>query len=80
MTKCYLVAKDFRSHGCIAFPTEFGDKLKQLSDYLTSQTLGSGIQILAINSIEGYPEYKPYEIIKDKRIFCEKVKEMMPTL
>lgn len=77
MTKCYLVAKDFRSRGCIAFPTEFGDKLKQLSDYLTSQTLGSGIEILTINRIEGYPEYKPCEIIRDEGFFCEKVKEML---
>ena len=80
MAACYLVAKDFHSHGCIAFPTEFGDELKRLSDYLTSHTLGSGIQIMTINNMEGYPEYKPYEIIEEENAFCDRVKEMVSAL
>lgn len=34
-----------------------------LSDYLTSRTVGHGIQIVTINKTEGYPEYKLYDII-----------------
>ena len=57
---CYLIAKKINDRGCIALQTNFGQDLKYLSDYLTSRTVGKGIQIVTINNILGYPEYKPY--------------------
>lgn len=74
---CYLIAKRFNGHGCIALQTNFGKDLKYLSDYLTSRTVGHGIQIVTINKTEGYPEYKPYDIIDNEREFVDKVLEMV---
>lgn len=74
---CYLVAKKFNKHGCIALQTNFGINLKYLSDYLTSRTVGRGIQIVTINKIEGYPEYKAYDIIDNEKEFVYKVLKMV---
>ena len=74
---CYLIAKKFNDHGCIALQTNFGQDLKYLSDYLTSRTVGKGIQIFTINNILGYPEYKPYTLIDNEKEFVILVLEMI---
>ena len=74
---CYLIAKKFNDHGCIALQTNFGQDLKYLSDYLTSRTVGKGIQIVTINNILGYPEYKPYTLIDNEKEFVILVLEMI---
>lgn len=38
---------------------------------------GHGILIVTINKTEGYPEYKPYDIIDNEREFVNKVLEMV---
>lgn len=50
---CYLIAKKFDDHGCIALQMNFGKDLKYLSDYLTSRTISKGIQIVTVNYILG---------------------------
>ena len=47
---CYLIAKKFYNHGCIALETNFGEDLKNLSDYLTSRTVGKNVEILTVNN------------------------------
>lgn len=74
---CYLIAKKFNDHGCLALQTNFGKDLKYLSDYLTSRTVGKGIQIVTITNVGGYPEYKPYEIIDNEKDFVNKVLSMV---
>ncbi len=74
---CYLIAKKLNNHGCIALETNFGEDLKILSDYLTSITVGKNVQILTVNNILGYPEYKPYTIIKSKEEFINKTMELI---
>jgi hypothetical protein len=74
---CYLIAKKFYDHGCIALQTNFGQDLKYLSDYLKSRTVGKGIQIVTINNILGYPEYKPYTLIDNEKEFVILVLEMI---
>lgn len=74
---CYLIAKKFNDHGCLALQTNFGKDLKYLSDYLTSRTVGKGIQIVTITNVNGYPEYKPYEIIDNEKDFVNKVLSMV---
>lgn len=74
---CYLIAKKINDRGCIALQTNFGQDLKYLSDYLTSRTVGKGIQIVTINNILGYPEYKPYTLIDNEKEFVILVLEMI---
>lgn len=74
---CYLIAKKFNNHGCLALQTNFGKDLKYLSDYLTSRTVGKGIQIVTITNVNGYPEYKTYEIIDNEKDFVNKVLSMV---
>ena len=74
---CYLIAKKFNDHGCIALQTNFGQDLKYLSDYLTYRTVGKGMQIVTINNILGYPEYKPYTLIDNEKEFVILVLEMI---
>lgn len=74
---CYLIAKKFNEHGCIALETSFGENLKYLSDYLTSRTVGKNVQIITINNIKGYPEYKPYNIIDNEKEFVNKTLELV---
>lgn len=74
---CYLIAKKFYNHGCIALETNFGEDLKNLSDYLTSRTVGKNVEILTVNNIQGYPEYRPYTIIKSKEVFINKTIELI---
>lgn len=31
---CYIIAKKFEGHGCLAFKTEYGRETAQLVDYL----------------------------------------------
>lgn len=47
---CYLIAKKFNEHGCIALQTNFGQDLKYLSDYLTSRTVGKRICYFSIRN------------------------------
>ena len=70
---CYLIAKKFNEHGCLALKTKHNKELKYLNLYLTNKTLNKGLQILILNSPEAYPEYKPYNIIDDEKEFIYKV-------
>ncbi len=74
---CYLIAKKFNEHGCIALETDFGQDLKYLSDQLTSRTVGKNVQIVTINNISGYPEYKPYTIIDSEKEFVNRTLELV---
>lgn len=64
---CYLIAKKFDSHGCLAVQSEYGSQLASLVDDLSRKTEGKGIQILTISSKEAFGEYAPFE-----EVSCEK--------
>lgn len=64
---CYLIAKHFNSHGCIAVQSEYGAQLASLVDYLSRKTEEKSIQILTISSKEAFGEYAPF-----KELTCEK--------
>ncbi len=57
---CYLIAKKFNEHGCIAVQSEYGEALASLVDYLGRRTEKKNIQILTVSSKEAYNEYSPY--------------------
>ena len=73
---CYLVAKKFDQHGCIAVQAEYGHMLASLVDYLGRKTLKNGVQILTVSDMEAYGEYKPYDIVDSEAVFIQKVLSM----
>lgn len=70
---CYLIAKKFDDHGCLAVQTEYGSELASLVDYLGRKTLKSGIQILTVSSKEAYGEYAPYREVSSEKEFITEV-------
>ena len=73
---CYLVAKKFDEHGCIAVKSEYGKALASLVDYLGRRTMSKGIQILTVSSKEAYGEYEPYEEVSTESEFISRVLAM----
>ena len=73
---CYLIAKKFDEHGCIAIEAERGKTLSALVSYLGRKTLDKGVQILTVTDMEAYGEYKPYNVLKDESDFIAKVLAM----
>ena len=74
---CYLIAKKFDEVGCVALQTELGKNHRYLCDFLTSRTLGKGIEILTVSNPEMYGEYKPYHFVASEVEFIHKVYEMI---
>lgn len=73
---CYIIAKKFEGHGCLAFKTEYGRETAQLVDYLGQKKRDDGIQILTISSKEAYGEYEPYTEAESKEDFVSLVLAM----
>lgn len=73
---CYLIAKKRNERGCMAVEAERDKALAALVTYLGQRTLGKGIQILTVNDMDVYGEYKPYEIIPSEREFVSRVLAM----
>lgn len=73
---CYLIAKKFSKHGCLALPYEYGETLASLVDYLTRKKANTDIQILTVSSKEAFSEYAPYEDVSSESEFIERVLAM----
>lgn len=70
---CYLIAKKFNQHGCIAVQAERGKALGSLVDYLGRKTYKHGVQIVTVSSKEAYGEYAPYEEVPSEQEFINRV-------
>jgi len=73
---CYLIAKRFTGHGCLAVQSEYGPQLASLVDYLSRRTEKQGIQILTISSKEAFSEYAPFTDVDTEQVFISAVLEM----
>lgn len=73
---CFLVAKKFSEHGCLALKTEYGRELALLVDYLGQAKRHTDIQVLTVSSKEAYKEYEPYIDAESKEDFIAKVLAM----
>ena len=73
---CYLIAKKRNERGCMALETERDKALAALVMYLGQRTLGKGIQILTVNDMDVYGEYKPYEMVSSESEFVSRVLAM----
>jgi len=74
---CYLIAKKFDQHGCIAIQTERGKALASLVDYLGRRTYKQGVQIVTLSSKEAYGEYAPYHELSSEQEFINEVFAMV---
>lgn len=70
---CYLIAKKFDEHGCIAVKSEYGAELASLVDYLGRKTMQYKIQILTVSSKEAFGEYAPYRELPSEENFIAEV-------
>jgi len=73
---CYIIAKDFNKIGCIATKVENGPALASLVIYLSLKTIDKGIQIITLNDMDMFGEYKPYHMVASEAEFVKKVLEM----
>lgn len=73
---CYLVAKKFEENGCIAVKTRHGKALADFLENLQQQIEYNGIQLVTVSRPSAYGEYEPYEIIRSKEEFQERVLKM----
>lgn len=73
---CYLIAKKFDQHGCVAVQAERGNALGSLVDYLGRKTYKKGIQIVTVSSKEAYGEYAPYDEVASEKEFIDRVFSM----
>lgn len=58
---CYVVVKDFYSHGCVAYRTHIDKELNRLAPH-------SGIEIVVISKPAAYREYAPYSVETDQEL------------
>lgn len=73
---CYLIAKKFNDHGCLAVQSEYGSRLASLVDDLSRKTEGKDIQILTISSKTAFDEYAPFKDISCEEEFISEVLSM----
>lgn len=73
---CYLIAKKFDKRGCIAVKTKHGKALADFTEKLQNQIGMNGVQLVTISRPSAYGEYEPYEIMKNKEMFRERVLDL----
>lgn len=73
---CYLIAKKYNEHGCIAIEAKKGKELASLVNYLGRKTYKNGTQVLTVSSKEAYGEYAPYNMLKNEKDFIAAVLNM----
>ena len=73
---CYLIAKKYNEHGCIAIEAKKGKELASLVDYLGRKTYKNGTQVLTVSSKKAYGEYAPYNMLKNEKDFITAVLNM----
>jgi len=60
---CYLIAKDINKQGCVAFKTNLGKELSDLTKELNEIVPRQDIQIVTISRPTAYGEYAPYTFV-----------------
>lgn len=70
----YLIVRNNREIGSIAFKTVLGEALAQLKHQVSEITEKSKIEIITISRPEAYGEYSPYRIMGTKEEFIKEVK------
>lgn len=73
---CYLIAKKFDKRGYIAVKTKHGKALADFTEKLQNQIGMNGVQLVTISRPSAYGEYEPYEIMKNKEMFRERVLDL----
>ena len=70
----YLIVRNDKEIGSIAFKTVLGEALAQLKHQVSEITEKSKIEINTISRPEAYGEYSPYRIMDTKEEFIKEVK------
>ena len=73
---CYVLAKNFNKHGCIALKSEIGKELADFVKTLNELTKDREIQIVTISRPQAYGEYAPYSFVNTKEELIKAVTQM----
>lgn len=68
---CFLIAKNFNKHGCIALQMRGGQELVSLKKHLSKKIDMEKIQLVTISRPSAFGEYEPYHFAKNKEHFEE---------
>lgn len=66
---CFLIARNYLGHGCLAYPTHHGTELVELKRYISDLSTSDHLELLTISRPVAYGEYAPYTIVEDKDEF-----------
>lgn len=66
---CFLIARDYLGHGCLAYPTRHGPELVELKRHISDKSTSDHLELLTISRPVAYGEYAPYTIVEDKDEF-----------
>lgn len=73
----YLIAKDRKSHGCLALKIKHGKKLVELKRRLNQVVGHKGIELITISRPTAYGEYAPYQFIDTEQEFEQLVRDLI---
>lgn len=72
----YLIVRNDKEIGSIAFKTVLGEALAKLKHQIISEIAEKNkIEIITISRPEAYGEYSPYKVMKTKEEFIKEVKK-----
>ncbi len=71
----YLIAKDRKSHGCLALKVTHGEQLVTLKRRLNKAVGYKGVQLVTISRPTAYGEYAPYQFVDTEQEFEQLVRE-----
>ena len=71
---CYLIAKDGKSHGCLAFKITHGKHLVELKRKWNRAVGYKGVQLVTISRPTAYGEYAPYQFVDTEQEFEKTLK------
>lgn len=71
----YLIAKDRKSHGCLALKVTHGKNLVKLKKRLNKAVGYKGVQLVTISRPTAYGEYAPYQFVDTEQEFEQLVRE-----
>ena len=76
---CYLIVRDSKQKGCYAFKTEFGEELADYSEFLEDEYIKDNlnIELVTLSRPSAYGEYEPYQMVKTKEEFTNRVKNFV---
>lgn len=73
---CYIIVKDIKKHGCVAYKTRLGKSTARLTKELNRIAPRKGIQIVTISKPAAYGEYSPFSFVDNEEALVDAVRDI----